>query len=53
VPGCMMTLGVGYPNRKVTPLHTATFELNEAGLLLGPKLLTRCLLHWSKKRETV
>ena len=53
VPGCMMTLGVGYPNRKVTPLHTATFELNEAGLLLGPKLLTRCLLHWSKKKETV
>jgi amidohydrolase len=50
VPGCMMTLGVGFPNRKVTPLHTATFELNEAGLLLGPKLLARCLLHWSKKR---
>jgi len=50
VPGCMMTLGVGFPNRKVTPLHTATFELNEAGLLLGPRLLARCLLHWSKKR---
>jgi amidohydrolase len=53
VPGCMMTLGVGFPNRKVTPLHTATFELNEAGLLLGPKLLARCLLHWSKKRVAV
>jgi amidohydrolase len=53
VPGCMMTLGVGFQNRKVTPLHTATFELNEAGLLLGPKLLARCLLHWSKKRATV
>jgi amidohydrolase len=53
VPGCMMTLGVGFPDRKVTPLHTATLELNEAGLLLGPKLLARCLLHWSKKRATV
>jgi amidohydrolase len=53
VPGCMMTLGVGFPNGKVTPLHTATLELNEAGLLLGPKLLARCLLHWSKTRATV
>ena len=53
VPGCMMTLGVAFPGRKVTPLHTATFELNEAGLLVGPKLLARCLLHWSKKRATV
>jgi amidohydrolase len=52
VPGCMITLGVGFPNRKVTPLHTATFELNEAGLLVGPKLLARCLLHWTKKRAT-
>ncbi|MBV8097719.1 MAG: amidohydrolase [Verrucomicrobia bacterium] len=53
VPGCMITLGVGFPNRKVTPLHTATFELNEAGLLVGPKLLVRCLLHWSKKRAAM
>lgn len=52
VPGCMMTLGVAFPDKKVTPLHTATFELNEAALLVGPKLLARCLLHWSKKRVT-
>ncbi|MBV9731662.1 MAG: amidohydrolase [Verrucomicrobia bacterium] len=50
VPGCMLTLGVAFPDRKVTPLHTATFELNEAALLIGPKLLARCMLHWSKKR---
>jgi len=49
VPGCMLTLGVGFPGRKVTPLHTATFEPNEAGLLVGPKLLARCLLRWSKR----
>jgi amidohydrolase len=53
VPGCMLTLGVAFPDRKVTPLHTATFELNEAALLNGPKLLTRCLLRWSKKGTTV
>jgi metal-dependent amidase/aminoacylase/carboxypeptidase family protein len=53
VPGCMMTLGVAFPEKKVTPLHTATFELNEAALLVGPKLLARCLLHWSKKGVTV
>jgi amidohydrolase len=53
VPGCMLTLGVAFRDRKVTPLHTATFELNEAALLSGPKLLTRCLLGWSKKGTTV
>jgi amidohydrolase len=53
VPGCMMTLGVAFPDKKVTPLHTATFELNEAALLVGPKLLARGLLHWVKKRATV
>lgn len=53
VPGCMLTLGVAFPDRKVTPLHTATFELNEAALLIGPKLLARCMLHWSKKGARV
>ena len=53
VPGCMLTLGVAFPDRKVTPLHTSTFELNEAALLIGPKLLARCMLHWSKKRARV
>lgn len=52
VPGCMMTLGTAFPERKVTPVHTATFDLNESALLFGPKLLVRCLLHWGKKRVT-
>src|ERR1700739_556566 len=53
VPGCMLALGVAFPDRKVTPLHTATFELNEAALSTGPKLLARCLLRWSKNGATV
>jgi len=53
VPGCMLTLGVAFPDKKATPLHTATFDLNEAALLIGPKLLARCLLHWSKRGATV
>jgi amidohydrolase len=53
VPGCMMVLGVAFPDKKMTPLHTATFDLNEAGLLVGPKILARCLLLWSKKRAAV
>jgi amidohydrolase len=53
IPGCMMVLGVAFPDKKLTPLHTATFELNEAGLLVGPKLLARCLLLGSKKRAIV
>jgi amidohydrolase len=50
VPGCMMTLGTAFPDKKVTPVHTATFDLNEAALLFGPRLLVRCLLDWSKKK---
>jgi amidohydrolase len=51
VPGCMITLGTAFPDRKVTPVHTATFDLNESALLLGPKLLGRCLLDLGKKRS--
>jgi amidohydrolase len=50
VPGCMMTLGTAFPDKKVTPVHTATFDLDEAALLFGPKLLVRCLLDWGKKK---
>jgi amidohydrolase len=50
VPGCMMTLGTAFPDKKVTPVHTATFDLDEAALLFGPRLLVRCLLDWGKKK---
>ena len=53
VPGCMLTLGVAFPQRAKTALHTATFDLNEAALLVGPKLLARCLLKWKDRKPTV
>ena len=52
VPGCMLTLGVAFPQAEITPLHTATFNLNEAALLIGPKLLVRCLFRWGGKELT-
>ena len=48
VPGCMMALGVAFPDRGKTPLHTATFDLNEAGLAIGPRLLVRSLFGWPR-----
>jgi amidohydrolase len=53
VPGCMLTLGVAFPHTVITPLHTATFNLNEAALLIGTKLLARCLLRWGEKAVTM
>src|SRR5258708_117225 len=53
VPGCMLTLGVAFPHTEITPLHTATFNLNEAALLIGAKLLARCMLRWGEKDVTV
>ncbi len=46
VPGCMMLLGVKSPRKKVTPLHTSTFNLDERALLLGVRLFTRIILEW-------
>lgn len=46
VPGCMMLLGVKSPRKKITPLHTSTFNLDERALLLGVRLFTRILLEW-------
>jgi amidohydrolase len=46
VPGCMMLLGVRSPRAKVTPLHTATFNLDERALLTGVRLFTQIILQW-------
>ena len=46
VPACMMLLGVKTPGRKITPLHTSTFNLDEKALGVGVRLLTRILLEW-------
>jgi amidohydrolase len=48
VPGCMIGLGAKAAGRKVTPLHTATFEIDEAALLIGARLFTAVLLEWSR-----
>jgi amidohydrolase len=45
VPGCMMLLGVKSPGKKVTPLHTSTFDLDEKALAIGVRLLTHALLN--------
>jgi metal-dependent amidase/aminoacylase/carboxypeptidase family protein len=48
VPGCMIGLGAKADGRKVTPLHTATFDIDETALLIGARLFTAVLLEWAK-----
>jgi amidohydrolase len=48
VPGCMVGLGVKEAGRTITPLHTATFDIDEAALLIGARLLTSVLLEWPR-----
>lgn len=45
VPGCMMLLGTRGRGKKVTPLHTSTFDIDENALALGTRLLTHALLN--------
>jgi amidohydrolase len=52
VPGCMMLLGVNRPGRKVTPLHTSTFDIDEKALLIGVRLMTRALLNLADLKTT-
>jgi amidohydrolase len=51
VPGCMMLLGVKGPGRKVTPLHTSTFDIDEKALLIGVRLMTRALLNLADAKK--
>jgi amidohydrolase len=46
IPGCMMLLGVKSPRKKITLLHTGTFNLDEKALLLGVRLFSQILLEW-------
>lgn len=48
VPGCMIGLGVKRPRQKPTPLHTATFDIDEAALPIGAHLFAQVLLECSK-----
>jgi amidohydrolase len=49
VPGCMIGLGAKAAGRKITPLHTATFDIDETALLIGARLFAAVLLEWPKK----
>ena len=46
VPGCMIRLGVRRKGKKITPLHTSTFDMDENSLVIGARLLARVLLRW-------
>lgn len=48
VPGCMIGLGARGTDRKITPLHTATFDIDETALLIGARLFAGVLLAWPK-----
>jgi amidohydrolase len=52
VPGCMIRLGVRRKGKKITPLHTSTFDIDENSLLIGARLLTRVLVHWPVERKS-
>jgi amidohydrolase len=45
VPGCMMLLGTRGRGKKVTPLHTSTFDIDEKALAIGTRLLTHAVLN--------
>ena len=45
VPGCLFRLGVGRPAARSHYLHSPHFDLDEASLLIGAKLLARSAVH--------
>jgi amidohydrolase len=52
VPGCMIRLGVRRKGKKITPLHTSTFDIDERSLVIGARLLGRVLVHWPVERQS-
>jgi amidohydrolase len=49
VPGCMIGLGVKRAGRKIAALHTSTFDIDEAALVIGARLFSALLLEWGWK----
>lgn len=47
VPGCMMRLGVRKKRKKITPLHTSTFDIDEDALVIGARLFARVVHEWT------
>jgi amidohydrolase len=44
VPGAMFRLGIAANDGIIRPLHTPTFDVNEAALPIGVKILTRAVI---------
>lgn len=44
VPGAMFRLGIAAGDGRIRPLHTPTFDVNEAALPLGVKILARAVI---------
>ena len=51
IPGCMIRLGVRRKRKKITPLHTSTFDIDENALLVGARLFAKVLLRWPAERK--
>jgi amidohydrolase len=47
VPGAMFRLGCAEPGKSAPPLHTPTFDVDEAAIPIGAKLLARAAIYWS------
>lgn len=52
IPGCMLRLGVKRHGQAITPLHTPNFDVDETALLVGARLLVRCLLRLDEARSS-
>jgi metal-dependent amidase/aminoacylase/carboxypeptidase family protein len=46
-----MLLGTKSPGKKITPLHTSTFDIDEKALAIGARLLTHALLSLGRKDD--
>jgi metal-dependent amidase/aminoacylase/carboxypeptidase family protein len=51
IPGCMIRLGVARKRKKITPLHTSTFDIDENALLVGSRLFVKVLMRWPVERK--
>ena len=47
IPGAMFRLGSAKPGTSPPPLHTPTFDVDEAAIPIGAKLLARAAIVWS------
>ena len=48
IPGAMLRLGTASPEKEETPLHTASFDVDEEAIAVGTKILARSVVAWSQ-----